>query len=253
MSIRISIITAVYNRATSIRAAIDSVLQQRDVDIEYIVVDGNSDDGTEGIVRSYGPRISKYVREPDTGIYNALNKGIQAATGDIVGFVHADDALHDMNVIKKVSDAFRDPSIDAVYGDLIYVHHYRPERIVRYWQAEAFDSRRFRRGWMPPHPTFYLRRRHYLEQGGYREDFSIAADYELILRMLYKNRLKPKYIDDIMIRMQIGGISNKSLWNRLLSNNEDKRAWKVNGLVPPIGLRLMKPLQKLQQYWKRPV
>ncbi len=248
----ISIITAVYNRAETILATIESVLQQRDADIEYIVVDGNSDDGTEDIVRNYDGRISQYIREADTGIYNAINKGIRAASGDIVGFVHADDMLDGTEIIKKVSDAFRDPSVDAIYGDLVYVHRYRPEKIVRYWHAGPYDVSRFRWGWMPPHPTFYLRREHYLKLGVYRENFSIASDYELILRMLFKNKLKAAYINDIMVRMQFGGMSNASLWNRLRSNTEDIQAWKVNGLLPPRGLRLLKPLQKIQQYWTRP-
>jgi glycosyltransferase len=249
---RVSIITAVYNRAATIRATIESVLQQRNADIEYIVVDGNSSDGTDGIIGEYQGQISQSIREADTGIYNALNKGIRAATGDVIGFVHADDTLNATNTIEKVTHAFHDSSIDAVYGDLVYVHHYRPETIVRYWHAGPYDRTRFRRGWMPPHPTFYLRRQHYCKLGDYREDFLISADYELILRMLYKNQLKVAYIHDIMVRMQFGGISNASLKNRLKSNTEDKLAWKVNGLSPPLGLRLLKPLQKIQQYWKRP-
>ncbi len=249
---RVSIITAVYNRVSTIRATIESVLGQRNADIEYIVVDGNSNDGTDRVIRDFQDRITNSIREPDTGIYNALNKGIRAATGDIVGFVHADDTLNAVDTIEKMSRAFLDPTVDATYGDLVYVNHYRPETIVRYWRAGAYDEKRFRHGWMPPHPTFYLRRDHYCKLGGYREDFSISADYELILRMLYKHRLKAAYIDDIMVRMQFGGVSNKNLWNRFKSNTEDQHAWKVNGLLPPTWLRLLKPIQKIQQYWKRP-
>ncbi len=249
---RISIITAVFNRALTVHASIESVLNQRNANIEYIVIDGNSSDGTQEVVHRYESSLSRFISEPDTGIYNALNKGISAATGDIVGFIHADDMLDNPDVIRSIADVFLDPTVDAAYGDLVYVEAERPERIVRYWKSGKAGESRFRRGWMPPHPTFYLRRQHYLGLGGYREDFQISADYELLVRMLFKHRLKPAYIDNVLVKMRLGGKSNVSMGNRLLANREDRRAWEVNGLRAPFGLQLFKPLRKLYQYWLRP-
>ena len=253
MSPRISIVTAVYNRVATIEATIQSVLRQRQVEIEYIVVDGNSNDGTEDVIRRYEGRISKYIREADGGIYSALNKGIRASTGDIVGFVHADDELQDADSCKRIADVFSNNEVDASYGDLVYVDHNHPARVVRYWKSGAIHSNSFEWGWMPPHPTFYLRRRHYLEFGLYREDFQIAADYELMVRMLYKHRLRAAYIQKVLVQMRMGGKSNASINSHLCANREDKRAWNVNGLKPPRYLRLLKPMRKLSQYWYRPI
>ncbi len=252
MSIRISVITAVYNRASTIQTSIESVLNQRGADIEYIVVDGSSTDGTQNVIQRYEKELSKYICEPDTGIYNALNKGIQAASGEVVGFIHADDMLADSNVIRRLADAFEDTNVDAAYGDLVYVDAERPERIVRYWKSGKAGSSRFRRGWMPPHPTFYARRQHYLNLGCYREDFEISADYELLLRLMYKHRLTTVYLPNVLVKMRLGGKSNVSMANRLLANREDRHAWEVNGLRPPLGLQLFKPLRKLRQFWSRP-
>jgi glycosyltransferase involved in cell wall biosynthesis len=252
MSPKITIITAVFNRATTVQTSIESVLNQRDANIEHIIIDGNSTDGTQEVVRRFDSNIAKFISEPDSGIYNALNKGIRAATGDVVGFLHADDMLANPNVIRSISDAFQDPEIDAAYGDLVYVDAQHPDQIVRYWKSGKAASSRFRRGWMPPHPTFYLRRAHYVKFGGYREDFHISADYELLLRMLFKHRLKPAYIEDVLVKMRLGGKSNVSMANRLLANREDRHAWEVNDLRPPFGLQLFKPLRKIYQYWLRP-
>ncbi len=249
---RISIITAVYNRVETIEATIQSILRQRDVNIEYIVVDGNSDDGTENVISRYEGQISKYIREADGGIYSALNKGIRAATGDIIGFVHADDILHQVKTCNRISEAFADDDVDACYGDLVYVDSVRPDQVVRYWKSGPITSSSFQWGWMPPHPTFYLRRRHYLELGLYREDFEIAADYELMVRMLHKHQLKAAYIQDILVQMRMGGKSNASLNNHWCANREDKLAWNVNGLKPPRCLRVLKPMRKISQFWNRP-
>lgn len=252
MGTRISIITAVYNRESTIAAAIDSVLSQRDVDIEYIVVDGNSSDATPDIVRRYGGRIDRYIREEDAGIYDALNKGIAAATGDVVGFLHADDFLADPEVLRRVADEFSDESVDAAYGDLVYVNAEATANVIRYWKSGGFHRERFRWGWMPPHPTVYLRRRCYEQFGLYRSDFKISADYELLIRMLYSHRMTTRYIDRVLVCMRLGGLSNASLRNRMLANHEDKLAWTVNGLKAPFGLQLLKPIRKIRQFWERP-
>lgn len=252
MNPRISIITAVLNRESTIASAIESVLAQEDANIEYIIVDGKSSDRTLDIVGRYDGRIAKVVCEKDAGIYDALNKGIRTATGDIVGFLHADDLLAGPRVIREVAKAFHDPSVDAAYGDLLYVSPDAPDQIVRYWKSGAFRLNRFRWGWMPPHPTVYLRRERYLEFGGYRGDFQISADYELLVRMMFKLQLKTAYVDEVLVKMRLGGMSNASIQNRMLANREDYRAWAVNGLKPPIGLQILKPLRKLKQFWNRP-
>lgn len=252
MSIRISIITAVYNREETISSAIESVLNQQYKNVEYIVVDGKSTDRTQEIIQRYRSQIAKSICEEDNGIYEALNKGIRESTGDVVGFLHADDLLASKNVLGKVADAFSDPSIEAAYGDLLYVNKNNPERIVRYWKSGSFQVNRFRWGWMPPHPTVYLRRQSYVNLGSYREEFKISADYELLVRMMFKEKLKTAYIDDVLVKMRIGGLSNSSMSNRMIANREDRIAWKVNGLPPPFALQLLKPLRKLRQFWERP-
>ncbi len=248
----ISIITAVYNRASTLASSIESVLNQSYDDIEYIVVDGNSTDGSEEVVARYGPRIAKYIREADFGIYDALNKGIAAATGDIVGVLHADDLLANRDVLSSISAKFDDDATEAVYGDLVYVSSDDISNIARYWQSGSYSRNRFRWGWMPPHPTVYLRRKNFIDYGSYRVDFQISSDYELLIRMLYANRLQTKYIDRVLVKMRLGGKSNASMRNRLLANHEDRLAWEVNGLKAPSGLRLFKPLRKLRQFWERP-
>jgi glycosyltransferase involved in cell wall biosynthesis len=250
--VRISIITAVFNREKTISAAIESVLGQGYPDIEYIVVDGNSDDGTEACVRRYESQLGLYIRESDLGIYNAMNKGLRAASGEIIGFLHADDLLASPKVIESIAAQFDDHSVQAVYGDLVYVRPENPNEIVRYWKSGRFKSQRFRWGWMPPHPTVYIRRQRYLDLGLYREDFNISADYELLIRLLYKHQLPTRYIDEVLVKMRLGGKSNASMHNRWLANREDRLAWQVNELTPPFGLQIMKPLRKIRQFWHRP-
>jgi len=247
--VKLSIITAVYNRGKTIADAIDSVLGQQGCDIEYVVVDGMSNDDTEEVIRGYGDRISKYIREKDSGIYDALNKGVAAATGDVVGFLHADDILAGPDVGRWISKPFDDETVDAVFGDLQYVDANDTNRVIRNWRSGKYDRSKFPYGWMPAHPTFYLRREHYQKFGVYRVDFQIAADYELMLRMLFKNKLHAQAIEEVLVKMRVGGKSNASISNRLVANREDARAWSLNGLKAPIGLRWMKPLRKIGQYF----
>ena len=202
----ISIVTAVYNRYQTIAATIDSVLTQTDDSIEYIIVDGMSDDETQGVIESYGDRISKVIREPDTGIYDALNKGIEAAAGDVVGFVHADDLLADVDVIANIKNKFcQNPELDAVYGDLLYVDSEDTEKVVRYWRSGAFGRNKFLFGWMPPHPTVYVRKEIYQEYGAYRTDMGSAADYECMVRLMYKHQIQSGYLPNIVTKMRVGG------------------------------------------------
>ncbi|HBE65519.1 MAG TPA: glycosyl transferase [Rhodopirellula baltica] len=248
---KISAITAVYNRRETIGDAVKSVLSQRNVDLETIVVDGDSSDGTSDIILQFGDQVSKSIREPDTGIYNALNKGLRAATGDVIGFLHADDWLADANVLADVSMLMANPNVDGVYADLEYVDANDQNRVHRRWVSGSYDVRKFRRGWMPPHPTVYFRRELYERFGLFNEDLRTAADYELLVRMMVRHRARMAYLPRVTVKMRVGGASNASLTNRLNANRDDRQAWLINGLKPPIGLRFTKPLRKLPQFLKR--
>lgn len=248
---KISVITVVYNRAATIGSAIESVIKQRDVDVEFIVVDGNSTDGTDQVVSGYRDQIQQYIREPDDGIYDALNKGIKAATGDAIGFIHADDFIAEESTLNHVAQALEAPDVDGVYGDLMYVSEDDTDRITRYWQAGEYAPGKFRFGWMPPHPTVYLKRACYEQFGNFNLEMKTAADYELMLRMMMKHKIRMKYLPEVMVKMRSGGASNASLKNRLNANRDDQLAWSMNGLKAPWGLRFMKPLRKVGQFFKR--
>lgn len=250
---KISVITAVHNARNTIQDAIDSVGAQQGCAIEHIVVDGMSSDGTEPVVRSNESRISKWIREPDEGCYDAMNKGIRAATGDVVGFLHADDVLADPKALNRIGDKFLSGDWDAVYGDLVYVHANDTSRVVRYWKGGDYVRSKFQRGWMPPHPTVYVRKTVYEKLGSYLSSFGSAADYECMVRLMVKNNIKVGYVPEILVKMRLGGKSNATLRNRLAANRSDRQAWIENGMKPPLGLRFSKPLSKLPQYWQRPV
>lgn len=248
---KVSIVTAVFNRVDTVSSAIESVLSQTYTNIEYIVIDGMSNDGTDHVVSQYSDRISHVVREKDRGIYDALNKGLRLASGELIGFLHADDFFFDCNVVSRVAQEFqRDSQLMGVYGDLDYVDSKDPSRLVRRWISGRYDVRKFRYGWMPPHPTVYLRKACYDAQGVFREDLGSAADYELMLRMLFFAKIPMVYIPETFVCMRTGGASNASFLNRLKANKQDARAWIVNGARPPIGLRILKPLRKLSQYFR---
>ena len=250
-NVRVSIITAVYNRASTIGDTLESVLSQDYPDIEHILIDGMSSDGTDEVIQRYAGRIARSVREPDTGIYNALNKGVRLSTGQVIGFLHADDVYADRSVVSRVVEGIGGlggAGLIGVYGDLQYVQMGDTSKLVRYWRSGEYRSDRFRWGWMPAHPTVYLGRECYERFGGFREDFQIAADYELMVRMLGVGGVRMGYIPRVMVKMRVGGKSNATLRNRLVANREDQRAWRVNGVRPPWGLRWLKPMRKLMQY-----
>lgn len=247
---KISVITAVYNRADTIGDAIDSVLAQQNIGLEYIVVDGKSTDGTSDVVASYGDLITRSICEPDAGIYDALNKGIAAATGDVIGFLHADDWFADHGVLGRVARGLADASFEGVYGDLDYVDAGTSGRVRRRWISGHYAVSKFRRGWMPPHPTVYLRRRCYERFGNFNDHMSTAADYELLVRMMVKHQISMRYLPGVMVKMRMGGASNASFRNRMSANSDDRMAWISNGLRPPFGLRLTKPLRKLPQFFR---
>ncbi|MCC9168220.1 glycosyltransferase family 2 protein [Pontibacter harenae] len=245
---KVSIITIVYNNRETIADAINSVLNQSYPDIEYIVVDGLSTDGTVEVIRSYGHKISKFVSEKDEGLYDAINKGINLATGDVIGLLHSDDLLSSPDTVATIAKAFEEEDVDSVYGDLLYVQKQDISKVVRNWISGHYKRTNFLYGWMPPHPSFYVKRTCYKSYGLYNTDFKSAADYELMLRYLYKHKLSTYYIPKVLVRMRVGGKSNATLKNRLRANQEDYNAWLVNGLKPHFYTRILKPLRKLVQF-----
>jgi glycosyltransferase len=247
---KISIITVVYNNTKTIRDAIDSVLSQTYKNIEYIIVDGGSTDGTVEIVRSYGNKISKFVSEKDNGLYDAMNKGIRLATGDIVGILNSDDFYKSNDILEIVANEFNNKNIDCLYGDLEYVDANDTDKIVRYWKSKPFHVGLFQKGWHPAHPTFFIKRECYEKYGLFNFDFKIAADYEIMLRFLELYKLKSSYVNKTFVKMRVGGESNRSLKNIIKANIESYKAWKVNGLnINPVML-LLKPLSKVLQFFR---
>ena len=245
---KVSVITVVFNNKHTLKDTIDSVLQQDYANIEYIIVDGGSTDGTIELIKSYGERICKFISEPDNGLYDAINKGIKLATGEVVGLLHSDDLFSNSNVISKIVAAFKDSGADSVYGDLHYVDKEDTQKVIRNWRSGYYSKGKFERGWMPPHPTFYVKRKVYLVHGLYDTGFKSAADYELMLRLLYKVGISANYIKDTLVHMRVGGESNRSLFNRIRANKEDHQAWIKNQLRPYFYTRLLKPLRKIHQY-----
>ena len=245
--LKITVITAVFNRYETIRDTLESVLSQSYPFVEFIVIDGGSSDGTIEILRLYRENISILICERDEGIYYALNKGIQHSTGDVLGFLHADDIFQDSSVLDKIARSFRDVRIDAVYGDLVYVSQDDPTKVVRYWKSGVFSYTSFRDGWMPPHPTFYVRRSVYEEFGRFNTDFHIAADFDLLLRFLGIGMISAAYIPEVLVRMRLGGVSNRSLKTIFLKTWEDfiiLRRHKVGGVLTLLN----KNIRKLEQF-----
>jgi glycosyltransferase len=250
MSLHISVITAVFNKADTLGEALRSVHAQTWPNVEHIVMDGGSTDSSLDVIHQYRGGIAHLVSERDNGVYDALNKGIQRATGDIVGFMHADDSFASPHALSSVAAAFSDPSIGAVYGDLVYVDKDAPSRIVRYWRAGAYRREHFSNGWMPPHPTFYVRREIYEQLGGFDTRYRIAADYENMLRILWAGGVKAAYIPEVLVRMRTGGMSNKSLPNLLQKSYEDFSAMRQNG-VGGLQTLVLKNVTKLPQFVAR--
>jgi len=243
----VSIITAVKDSALTVRDCIESVKSQR-FEPEHILVDGGSTDCTLDVVRESGSGIAKVVSEPDRGVYDALNKGIALATGEVIGILHADDTFADHGVLSRVAMLFEDEDVDSCYGDLVYVDREDNSRIVRRWRSGPYDVRKFYWGWMPPHPAFFVRRKIYERYGLYNLSFGTAADYELMLRFLVRHRIHSVYIPAILVRMRTGGLSNISLMNRLRANRMDRKAWRENGLKPFPFTHFLKPISKVGQY-----
>lgn len=245
---KISIITVCYNSAATIEDTIHSISKQTYPNIEYIVVDGLSKDNTVEIIQKNEGVISKWISEKDNGIYDAMNKGIAMATGDVVGILNADDVYADNNVLDDVMNAFNDETISGVYGDLKYVQQNDLSKVIRFWKSGTYRPGKFLEGWMPPHPTFYVRKKVYDDYGVFRTDMPSASDYEFMLRVIHVKNIKLAYIPKVFVLMREGGLSNRSLQHRLNANRDDRRAWTVNGVQPKFYTLLMKPLSKILQF-----
>lgn len=224
-----------------------SVATQSYLNREHIIIDGASDDGTRNILERHRKQLATLISEPDEGIYDALNKGLGCATGEVVGFLHADDLYANTMVLERVAEAFRDPEVSAVYGDLQYVRQDDKEHVVRYWRAGRYHQRKLGWGWMPPHPTLYVRREMYDRIGCFDTSYRIAADYLSILKLFSQPDLVTAYLPIVMVRMRLGGASNRSLRHVITKSREDYRALRQTG-AGGLGTLLWKNVSKLGQF-----
>lgn len=247
---RVSIITVSYNSEQTIEETILSVLNQSYKNIEYIIIDGNSADNTKNIINKYRDKISQFISEPDNGIYDAMNKGIEKASGDIIGILNSDDTYAYDNVINDVVEKITCDNTDSLYANLVYVDRNNTDNITRTWIAGKYQHNKFLKGWMPPHPTFFVKKEIYNNYGCFNTNFKSSADYELMLRFIHKNKISISYLDKVIIKMKSGGQSNVSIFNRIKANREDKLAWKINGLKPGLFTIVRKPLSKIMQFIK---
>lgn len=249
---KISIITVCFNSAGTIGDTMDSVAQQTHPDVEHIVVDGASRDRTVAIVQAHAKAPTILLSEPDRGIYDAMNKGLALATGDIVGFLNSDDVYAHSEVLAHIASAMRPQSVDACYGDLVLVDAGRGTRVVRYWKSAPHTHGLCARGWMPAHPTFYVRREAYLRHGGFDLSFQIAADFEMSLRLLDVKGLRSVHLPEVLVRMRTGGESTRSFASVVKGNREAARACIKHGLPGGAGFVLRKLASKLPQLVRRP-
>jgi glycosyltransferase involved in cell wall biosynthesis len=245
---KISIITVTYNSAQTLEQTIQSVLLQDYENVEYIVVDGNSTDDTLSVIRNYRHKIAHFVSEKDDGLYHALNKGIALATGDIIGILHADDFYISDNVLTGIAETFKINNAEAVYADLYYVDKDNTDKIVRKWKSGNYTPGKFLWGWMPPHPAFFVKKELYTKFGAFNTTLRSAADYELMLRFIHKNKIKVAYFPEFIVKMRTGGQSNASVKNRVNANKEDRKAWDLNGIKPYFFTLTLKPLRKISQF-----
>lgn len=245
---KISIITVCFNSEATILQTIESANAQSYPHIEHVFIDGASQDRSLKVIDRES-RIPKIViSEPDNGIYDALNKGIGVATGDVVGFLHADDFYADRQILEKVANSFSDTSISGVYGDLQYVSQLSTEKVIRSWKAREFSPARLKRGWMPPHPTLYVRKLLYEHIGGFDTRYRIAADYFSILQLFSDPAFHAVYIPEVLVKMRAGGVSNRSLNNIMLKSREDYDALRRSGVGGGLTLAL-KNLRKVGQFF----
>lgn len=246
---KVSIITVVYNNTKTILDAINSVNAQNYKNIEYIIIDGNSTDGTLDIIKQHSNKITTIISEPDNGIYDAMNKGIRQATGDVIGILNSDDIYADEKVILDVANLFiSNKNLDIVYGNLVYVKAEDTNHIVRNWISKAYFKKYFEWGNVPPHPTLFLKNSVYNKVGLFNLEFKLAADYEFMLRLFKKFDFNSQYLNRLMVKMRLGGATNKNLKNITNGNKEIIKAWVCNNLNPPFLLMPLRLFKRLIQF-----
>ena len=248
---KVSIITVTYNSGKYLEDCIESVIKQRYDNIEHIIIDGKSNDNTLAIIKKYESRISKWISETDKGMYDAINKGMMIATGDVIGILNSDDMLDSDDVITSIVNAFKEQDTDAIYGDLEYVDANDTNKILRIWKGRVFKRSRFKYGWMPAHPTFYIKRSLIEKFGFYENHYYTAADYEFMARYLYKNHVTAYYLPMLIVKMRMGGASNRSFRQRIRANRRDYLAMKRNKIPFAFIASILKPLIKVNQFFKK--
>jgi len=248
---KVSIITVALNNAEYIEACIKSVINQDYKDIEYIVIDGGSTDGTIDIIKKYEDKINLWISESDRGIYDAINKGINMSSGDIIGILHSDDLYIDEHVIGNIVREFSN-DVDSVYADMVYIERNNPEKVVRYYDSSVFQVSKFAYGWMPAHPTCFIKKNVYAKYGLYKTDFIIAADYELLVRFYAKQMVSYSYFPKVIVKMRSGGLSTRNFRSNIILNREIVRACRENGIETNIFKVYSKYFVKLFQLVKRP-
>jgi glycosyltransferase involved in cell wall biosynthesis len=250
---KITVITVCFNSAAHIADALRSVDEQSWRDIEHLVIDGGSTDGTLNIIEAHARAWRHVVSGPDRGIYDAMNKGLAMARGEVIGFINSDDFYACADALAGMAKVFENPSVDACWGDLCYVRQYRPDQVVRYWRSSAFAPGLFRRGWVPPHPTMFIRKHIYDAHGGFDISYRLAADFELMARMLEVHRVRARYLPEVVVNMRMGGATNRSLSNIVTQNREMWRALRTHGLRPSlVAFAGGKLLSRSRQYLSRP-
>lgn len=243
---KVSIITVCYNAEKHIEETIQSVLSQDFNDLEYLLIDGGSNDSTVEIVNKYNSKIDCIISEKDEGMYDAMNKGIKLATGELIGILNAGDLFLNEKVVSEIVNKIEEK--DAIYADLDYVNELNTNKVIRIWKSGEFNFTNFKYGWMLPHPTLFIKKKIYENFGMYRLDYKTAADYELMLRIFYKNECSSVYLNKVIVKMRVGGASNSSIKNRINANMEDRKAWKDNELKPYWFTLFLKPARKIIQY-----
>ncbi|MBE7170998.1 MAG: glycosyltransferase [Williamsia sp.] len=246
---KVSIITTTFNSAATVASTLESVQSQTHPSIEHIIVDGASSDETLSIVRSF-PHVARLVSEPDKGLYDAINKGIRISTGDIIGILNSDDFFPDNRVVEKIVQAFDHPGTEAIIGDIAFIRPGNLKKVIRLYSAKKFSPAKFAYGYMPPHPSFYARKELYDTYGLYKQDYKIAADYELLMRFIYRHKISYRYINQVLVYMRTGGISNKSWRSRYVLNKEIIRACKENGVQTNMAVLSVKYINKIFEYIK---
>ncbi len=248
---KVSIITVTHNSAQHLESCIQSVINQTYKNIEYIIIDGKSTDNTIAIIKKFDQHISHWISETDRGMYDAINKGMEMASGEIIGILNSDDVFASNDVIQTIVDTFIEKQVDSIYGNLEYVDALDTNKIYRIWKGKPYQRSLFRTGWMPAHPTFYFKKALFQKHGGYENHFYSAADYELMARYLYKHKASSYYIPKLIVKMRRGGQSNSSLRTRFRANRRDYLAMKINNIPFAFFVSILKPLSKLHQYYKK--